>query len=66
MSFKHGMSVDEITLSHIKDAHQNMMQKSSTLFIETPLVNGMENRLRGEIPNVASLSLKLECLQSTG
>jgi len=66
MSFQHGMSVDDITLSHIEKAHQNMKDLSSTLFIETPLVHGMENRLRGEIPNVHSLSLKLECLQSTG
>ena len=66
MSFKHGMGVEDITLEHIKEAHQNMKEKSSSIFLKTPLVYGMEDRLCDQIPNVSSLTLKLENMQNTG
>ena len=32
MSFKHGMGVEDITLEHIKEAHQNMKEKLKKRF----------------------------------
>ena len=59
-------SVEDITLEKIKSAHQHMIEKASKLFHKTPLADGMEKRLIGEIPNVQSLSFKLESVQNTG
>lgn len=59
-------SVEDITLDKIKTAHCQMKEKASKLFHQTPLTGGMEKRLNGQIPNVQSLSFKLESVQNTG
>lgn len=59
-------SVEDITLDKIKTAHNHMKEKAPELFHQTPLAGGMEKRLIGQIPNVQSLSLKLESVQNTG
>lgn len=58
--------VEDITLDKIRTAHLQMKEKASKLFHQTPLVGGMEKRLVGQIPNVQSLSFKLESVQNTG
>jgi len=59
------MNVENLELSHLRDTYQTL-KEHKTLVYKTPLLQGMECQLKGKIPAVKSLALKLESLQCTG
>ena len=59
------MDVESFELSHLQHTYK-ILKEHQTLVYKTPLLQGVERRLKGKIPIVKSLALKLESMQGTG